>query len=440
VTTTPTTPSAARASAPLVVLSAATVLFTLLFLLAPSAVRPRADYNDFEAFYRPVAENLVEGRGYTGADGEPELHNPPGYPFILAGLFWLADVTLLSQESALSAFTALAMGVACALVFLLARELFSPRVAWVAAALWVTYPITLLMALYKFSEVPFTVVLLLTTLLFVRWTRSAITVRRALVLGALVGVATLIRPAAILLAVPLLVGLWVWKPLVASRSRRTLAAALLAANLLVLLPWEVWAWVRTDRVILLSTAGNRSMTDGLTVGQRPRDETGSTYIPGDVDDLMADIARETPAAATFGQLSEPLGEAVRERPFTVMKLVAFKAARAWYGTNQLRYEAIILPLQLAYLALVAIGAALAWRRGTRSRSAVLFVALVVGYSWLMALTVLSIVRYLAPATALLFPFAGLAVVALAERWRRPRRASPSRRAEPAPSGASVSAG
>ena len=53
----------------------------------------------------------------------------------------------------------------------------------------------------------------------------------------------------------------------------------------------------------------------------------------------------------------------------------------------------------------------------------MLVILVVGYFWLMALSVLSIVRYMAPVTAVLFPFTGLASMVLIERLRRGREAS-----------------
>jgi len=49
------------------------------------------DPADYQSFYKPVAYNLLLGKGLVTNDGNPAVRYPPGFPSILTVLFGLAQ-------------------------------------------------------------------------------------------------------------------------------------------------------------------------------------------------------------------------------------------------------------------------------------------------------------------------------------------------------------
>lgn len=401
------------ASAAALFVGSVVVLIALLNVI-PGSVRPN-ESTDYTGYYRPVAENILDGEGLEDVEGDPAVRYPPGYPLILTAVFGVADTVGVSHSAAASIFKVLALAATCVLVFLISRMVFSEVVAWLAAALWLTYPINLMLATQPYSEIPFTLILYLIVLLLVQSLRRGIvTPRLALLLGVLVGTCSLIRPAAIAMALPLIAVLWMWSRKASRRSRGILALALLAGNLLVLAPWEVWAWDRTGDVIPLSSGGTESIVAGLTVGSQI-DQEGHAGLPGDVADLMAEVADREDSFKTTGDVVSFLGDEFRARPLTVVKLVLVKAARSWYATDSLRNESYVAVLQVPYLVLGGLGLAQSLRGERLVRYAGVLVLLLTLYYWAVTITVTSIVRIMSPVAGLLLPFAAFA---LTELWTR----------------------
>ncbi len=375
---------------------------------APSALRPKASYNDFTSFYQPVAENLLAGRGLTNADRTPALHNPPGYVFLIAGVYGVADAFGASRDGALTAFAVIVMALCAVVVFEIGNRLFGRRAGVIAALLWMSYPVNLIIAVYQFSEVPFT--LLLGVLVIVSlhiMTEDRPTLWWAFVLGAVGAIAGLVRPAAIAVVVPLALALWLLRRDRSPRWRALAVVALLAGNVALVLPWEGWVYVRYHQVVALSTAGEGSTLDGLTVGYRPQDETGKAAMPGDVRDLMGRAAFQRSVLHTGGDIASFLGDEAAHHPLAVAELVVLKAGRSLYGTNRLELEGVIAAIQAAYLVVMFIGARRAWRQEGDPRRVLVVVLLLASYFWIVTMTVLSIVRYMSPVLGLLFPFAAL---------------------------------
>jgi 4-amino-4-deoxy-L-arabinose transferase-like glycosyltransferase len=378
---------------------------------APSSLRPKADYNDFTSFYQPVAENLVAGRGLTNADHSPALHNPPGYVFTIAGVYEIADALGASRDGALTAFAVIVMALCAVVVFEIGYRLFGRRAGVVAALLWMTYPVNLIIAVYQFSEVPFTLLLGLLVIVGLHiMTEDRPTLWWAFALGAVGAVAALVRPAAIAVAVPLALALWLLRRDRSRRWRALAVAALLAGNVALVLPWEGWVYVRYHQVVALSTAGEGSTLDGLTVGYRPQDETGRAAMPADVRLLMARAAFQRGIMHTGGDIASFLRDEAVHHPLAVTELVILKAGRSLYGTNRLELEGVIAAIQAGYLVVMFIGGRRAWRRGGNPRRVLVVVLLLASYFWLVTMTVLSIVRYMSPVLGLLFPFAALMFV------------------------------
>lgn len=130
---------------------------TAVFLaVAPESLGPAAQ-NDYEGYYRPVAEAVLRGDGYV-RNREVNLHNPPGFPFVLVALY---AMTGSSQLTWVTIFSVACTALSTLVAYAVADRLFGRRTALVAAALFATYPLTLVMASYRLSDMPCTLVLLL---------------------------------------------------------------------------------------------------------------------------------------------------------------------------------------------------------------------------------------------------------------------------------------
>ncbi|MCG8460411.1 MAG: hypothetical protein MI919_29365, partial [Holophagales bacterium] len=192
-------------------------------------------------------------------------------------------------------------------------------------------------------------------------------------------------------------------------------AAVLAVGLLcqaaILLPWEAWMWRQTGKLMPVSSGGRLSLLDGLTISIKPGRLGRPDLGPGTVE-LQQDLQAHRRQIDGPLDAAAFLGRKAREEPGPVLRLLAAKAARSWYATDSLRFERWILLLQIPYLLLAAAGTWLWVRQRAADRERVadlVTVAVFVVYFWGMTFLVLSILRYMLPAMALLMLPAGEAL-------------------------------
>ena len=378
---------------------AASLIVTLVFWAVLPAAWGIDESSDYASFYRPVAGAVLQGRGLVRQDGTPALRYPPGYPLILAGVLSAAHALGISEGAAISTFTLVAFACTSVLVWALAQLIWGGRTALGPAALWMTYPFALWLTKQPNSEIAFMVALYGALLVFGRATLGSRSWSAYLLTGLLAGVAMLIRPIALgvgffLSMLVLAARTWRWS------SRIGAASAILAGNLLVVLPWEVWVYEQTGLVVPLSTGGVPSMRDGLTFAVRSRGFREGTAVPADVRELMTAIDRRYGELDSVGAIVSELRRQWRARPRAVLELYGLKVARSWYGTDSQRLEPVIFVVQLFYGALCVLGAWKAWRLGGRARIATEGIWMVVVYFWGMNLVGLTLLRYMVPAIGL----------------------------------------
>jgi hypothetical protein len=401
---------------------------------APSGFRPTPNYNDYQSFYKPPAVHLLAGQGYLGIHGHIELHDPPGYPLLLAFEYSIADLLHVGREGMVNVATVLILALAGVLIYRVGRAMFGLKVGVLTGILWITYPIEMLMSPYRFSEVPFTAVLYLGALLFVDGcVRGLPSWRRMALIGVLIGVDALIRPQAILLVVPYALALWLRShqlrkasgPETTPRVGRQMGALALSgvlvfAYVVTLAPWEGWVKAETGKTVALSDGGPSAILNGLTVDFHPKDERGSTHLPSGVLALEKRIVAHQKTLTSTGKIAHYMFDQLQSHPVAVIELVAIKAGTSFYGTNSLTHESEIAAVQAPYLILMVAGLILAWRRrGSWGRWLAAFIIMFTLYMWVMTISVLSIVRYMGPTLGLLLPFAALTLVTLWE-WARRR--------------------
>ena len=329
------------------------------------------DGSDYKAYYEPVARSIVAHGRPLDADGGPATRYAPGYPLILALLFWIAGATGMPELRLLQGFALFGTAISGVFLFVLARSVWPAWAALVAPILWATCPFVMWMSGLESSEVAFCAVFF--AAVYCVWTASSQTEPspfRCVLSGLLIGGAMLIRHIAI--GCGFLMAAWMLfggpRPH-ALRSRVVPAMLLMLGNLAVVMPWQAWVYHRSGQLILLSDARGPvlSIRDGLTYGTNLKGFRKPLPLSSDVEAVMRSVQARYDDLESVGDIGRVLAEQARVRPMGVVKLILLKASRSWYGTDSHRLEAQILTLQALYLVPIALGGIMAWTYAKSSR-------------------------------------------------------------------------
>lgn len=377
------------------------LIVTLIFWAIIPASFFETGSTDYSCCYSVIARDLVAGRGVDFSIGNPGL----GFPILIALVLLVVSPLGIPLDSAMMIVSLISMGMISTLVFMLARLVWSPSRALVAALVWMTYPFGLWLTKQPNSEIPF-LVCLYAGLYLVGHGVLTQPQRQSnfFVAGILFGLAMLIRPVAI--GVGLLIGLAL---LLVSRAksirwRATALLVLLCGNLMLLLPWQVWLYSQTGETVFASSFGISTIRGGLTFGIEHNNYRQPLDLPADVVALMQDASTARDQLRSMSEIAQFLGRELREHPQAVIKLGIIKAVRSWYGTDSQRFEQLTLFIQSIYLVLAIGGIGLVWRNHPAARPVLFIFGLVILYFWGMAILVLPILRIMVPAMGLLFVF------------------------------------
>ena len=398
-----------------VVIFALAVCVQAAFLFVLPEPMQRSESSDYQTFYEPVARTLLADGVLQTPDGGAAVRYPPGFPVGLAWIFALAE-HLPGDEALWLLLAGLFIGSLGATAHhQLCRHLVGARGAFVASLMLLSYLPWLWLHKQPNSETLFLPLLFAGLAGFAgldvtrprAWNRAAVS-------GALLALATLVRPVSLLLPVGLaglLVFGFVGPSGKTSTGRRLgVAAVLLATFVAVLAPWQIWVRAQVGDWIPISTGGRLSLLDGLTVAAK--DDRDGPEVPADVRRLMEAVQGNR---SLIGGPADAAQFMVEEASLlTVAKTLWVKATRSWYATESLRYEKALAALQAPYLIAVFFGLIGLFRAGPGARSAFWIVLAVSLYFWAMTILVLSILRYMVPAMALLF-------AAAAFPWTRSRQ-------------------
>jgi 4-amino-4-deoxy-L-arabinose transferase-like glycosyltransferase len=201
--------------------------------------------------YDSIARHLLRGDGYRiRADIAPTMMRNPGYVAVVAAAFavfgdhWIVGVLL--------------QGLVSAMVVVLIGRVGGPVVgsgsAFLAAALYVGYPADWL-ACARYIVEPMCGLLILVTLLALRWWMNRASAVAGALLGLAVGAMALTRSVAVYLLPFLLMWMVVFLPDVRRRVRALVrpAAMALIVSAAVLLPWGWYNYARSGHWIFTST-------------------------------------------------------------------------------------------------------------------------------------------------------------------------------------------
>jgi hypothetical protein len=388
------------------------VVATSCFRLALPGDLAANESSDLTTFYRPVAEQLLDGEGLTTPDGDAALRHPPGYPVLLAGAYATGDVVGLDHGTSGVVLAVVCAGLAGVLLWAVARCAFGSRVAVGAVAVWCLHPVHLWLAKQPNSELPYEVLLYAAVLCCVPALEQRSRVGAAAACGALLAGATLLRPSALALVPAVLVVLWLFDRRLPLSRRALGAGALLGAYVLVLLPWSWWASTEAGHLVVGADAVEVNVVEGLSLGIDSQDEADDLVVPAGARGLAVDTWRQEPALQEGGPLREHVLDQVQEQPGAATQLLGVKLARSWYGNEAGRWEGFVAVLQLAFVGLATWGGVRAWRAGGTGRRYVALVSALVLAAWASTVLVHSLLRHQVPTLGLASPLVALALLSL----------------------------
>jgi len=386
-------------------------LFSLLFSLL-AFVATRNLHKTIATDYEPQVQNLLDGKGLIFPSGKVMDRYPPLYPVSLASLRIVSTALGLNEPLLLFAFAAACLALASICTYNIASMVIGSDRAGIAAILFAIHPQVLFGVVVPLSETPFLAVLNCAVWAFL----YALTRKRPgssklmLVAGLLVGAAMLLRPAAMF--IPLLLAAVVLLSNVAPLRRRLQWAFLLLLGVsIALLPWELYDWNHSGRLILLSTGGVPTLRDGFSFNNKTM--RSHIWIPSGAQAVVDDVWQEYNHLTGYVSIANLMTGEIAKHPFGVAELYAFKALRSWYGTDSQRGSVELLNAIVSALYLLAgiLGMRNYFRQGPDRKNmtpAALLVVLIL-YCWAMTTLALSIVRYMVPALAFVCTFAPLSL-------------------------------
>lgn len=213
--------------------------------------------------YYAYGQGIANGFGYALPDGATAYY-PVGYPATLAALYYVIGQTPVPDNLTLATglFQA-ALGVATvALVYYVARRLFTPAVGLLAALWLALFPNLIFHTATFLTETVFLFLLLsaVAVLLSARWDPGRPDWPRLLGFAVLLGLSALVRPISLLLLgvlpVAWLIAGYGWR----RAGGYTAVMAVTAAA--VIAPWTVRNIVRMDAPVIIST----NLGDDLCMG------------------------------------------------------------------------------------------------------------------------------------------------------------------------------
>lgn len=198
--------------------------------------------------YDRIASNLMAGRGYGEQAGEPTAFWPPLYPMFLASLYTLCGHRLVVArlvQAVLGAVTVAATAES-------ARGIFGQRVAMLVGVGMAFYPHLIYFGAWLIADGPYVAIVALTLLVAVRLQQRPNYAGFALV-GILLGLGALAKPAGLMLIPLLMAWSWVALPSVPIRSRVVNALLIIVVAMVAIAPWTVRNYLVFRALVPVST-------------------------------------------------------------------------------------------------------------------------------------------------------------------------------------------
>ncbi|RPH96671.1 hypothetical protein EHM69_00540 [candidate division KSB1 bacterium] len=245
-----------------------------------------------EGEYVAITYNLAHGHGFA-LNGEQTAYRDMLFPVVASVVFRLTGDSIplvLYLQVILSVTTGM-------LIYRLGRTRFSESVALVMAAVWIFYPAAVIFSALFLTETLFVFLWVLALVLHDRLNDRGYRTPDAALLGLALGLVMLARAVGMILLVAVLVYIALIRYEAPRKDRWRAVLIVLAASLIVTVPWMIRNAMVLDRFALNTNGGIN-----LLIGNNPR-ATGTYLFDEDVQGLLPPAER---------------GEAARDRAGTAI--------------------------------------------------------------------------------------------------------------------------
>jgi len=202
------------------------------------------------ASYDRIARNLMAGHGFGQQPDTPTAFWPPLYPLFLAGLYRTCGYSLLLARLLQALIGALAV----AATALAARSVFGRRVAVLTGLGMALYPHLVYFGAWLIAEALYLALLALTVCIAVRLQSHPSRMGFA-ALGVTLGLATLTKPATLMLLPLALCWAWIAPPPRATEPRLVQCLLVLTLAVITVVPWTVRNYLIFGAFVPVSTNG-----------------------------------------------------------------------------------------------------------------------------------------------------------------------------------------
>ena len=380
-----------------------------------------------EAFeYDEMAKSLIAGHGlvYNHLDVPYHSFAPPLYPWLSAASYWLCGSLIILMILQVVAGSALAVVAAE-----IAKRFYAGAIAPLAAGLLVSFhPGLIIYNVAKAHPLTFDALFFTLAVLAAFRLRERANARRAIELGAIIGLGTLCR-GTLIIFLPL-VAIWlVWflRKQSLGLSLRAVVIAGLCTTAIVI-PWTIRTSLLHRQFVFMLTTG----PENFWRGNNPN-ATGGAYFNADQLELdrlspaeLADLKVQPDELAQANWFTVRARAFIREHPREFIRLTGVKLFHFWWFAPQ---TGVLYPRSwfLAYLTyyvlvllLAMIGTWSIWRMGKKlARQQLLLIA-----AFLLALSILQSLYYVEgrhrwAVEPILIAISGVGIAAL---WRNSRSA------------------
>lgn len=358
---------------------------------------------DTENFYLPVAKNIASGNGYT-LNGQFSFRYPPFFPVFLAAIFScvkplsLAYFTYRLLIIVLQAFS-------CVFLYKIGKKVSNDKFGLQASFLYMIYPFALILTVtnYAWNHATLFTFLFLGFVYFYIKSLSENKLFFIMFAGLFLALSALTWPASFYFFVPAIIYLFIhWKSVKKVPRFFIFAGVFIVSFLPSILIWQGFIYNNTKDLRLISNAKDIAVIEGL------RRHEGSKFDRFPIVQKARSLEEKGYLKKSEDVMNLYIDEFINN-PLATLKFVVYKASRAFYATDSEKHENLILLLQLPYFILGSIGLVLSFRRAIYYRG---FLLMIIGYFWLVAFSVLSILRYMVPVMALWMIFVAIGAEAV----------------------------
>ncbi len=216
--------------------------------------------------YHLLAQNLIKGCGLSWDCQQPTSYRMPGYPIILAAVFWGFGENLLI----IRLLQAIIGALTCLPVYYIGKQLGGWKVASLASLGVAVHPLLIYMTAWIYTE---------TIYIFLLWTGISIIllamikqkIMYAIVAGVVWGIGTYLRPE--LFIFPIFIAIWgIFAHWSLEKYKLLLASQIVL--LIIILPWSIRNSINNHQLVILTTSAGSN----FYAGNNPQSDGGAAWV------------------------------------------------------------------------------------------------------------------------------------------------------------------